>query len=104
MDSDFEYQGLAFCKPGIHIGESLSLENANLVIQTDGGLCEDDCAAAAWIIGLWGIVGQACCYQPLIAHGTLLDPGCSVFAAEAIALDEASAEVQRLLRNMKPSM
>jgi len=81
---------------------ALQLEEANLVIQTDGGLRED-CGAAAWVIGLWGIVGQRFCYQPLAAHGTYLEPGCTVFATEAIALDEASAEVHRLMRSMRPS-
>eukprot|EP00959_Pyramimonas_sp_CCMP1952_P249570 5216990-Pyramimonas_sp.AAC.1 len=30
------------------------IDNANLIIQTDGGLRERDCAAASFIIGLWG--------------------------------------------------
>ena len=51
-------------------------------------------AAAAWVIGLWD--GER--YEPWIAHGTLLEVRTGVFAAEAIALDEASAKVQQLLR------
>ena len=37
-------------------------------------------------------------YIPLIAHGTYLEATCTVFATEAIALDEASAEADKLIR------
>jgi len=76
---------------------TMPLRNANLVIQTDGGRREEDCAAAAWIIGLWIDEGQGGRYEPVAAHGTFLDASCTVFMAEAIALDEASAEVHRLM-------
>jgi len=71
---------------------------ANIVVQTDGGLREGDCASAAWIIGLWGENG----YEPLVAHGTYLSSMCTVFMAEAIALDEAAAEVRALIRCCEP--
>ena len=51
-------------------------------------------AAAAWVIGPWDDER----YEPWIAHSTLLELGTGLFAAEAIALDEASAKVQQLLR------
>ena len=68
---------------------------ANLVVQTDGGLRELDCAAAAWVVGLWGDTGQGMAYEPLCAHGTFLDHTVGVFAAETIALDEATAWVMK---------
>ena len=73
--------------------------SSNLIVQTDGGRRERDCAAAAWIIGLWceGSAGRT--FEPLIAHGTFLHTDLTVFRIEAIALDEASREVDALLRS-----
>jgi hypothetical protein len=76
----------------------LRIGGANLVVQTDGGLREGDCAAASFIIGLWGDDGSGARYEPLHSQGTYLDQSWTVFAVEAIALDEASAEVARILR------
>ena len=76
---------------------TLAIDQANIIVQTDGGLREGDSAAAAWIIGLWGHDGGGYKYEPLIAHGTFLEADCTVFRAEAIDLDEACAEVQRLI-------
>jgi len=73
------------------------LTSSNVVVQTDGGLREGDCAAAAWVIGLWGMCGGRLQYEPVMVQGTFLEPGISVFAAEATALDEASREVDKLL-------
>ena len=72
---------------------TLHISAANIVVQSDGGLRENGEGAAAWIIGLWS-KGK---YEPLVAHGTYLEAGSTVFLTEAIALDEASTEVQRLL-------
>ena len=75
---------------------TLEIQASNLVIQTDGGLRDGQCAASAWVIGLWGESR----YEPLIAHGTVLDCSTTVFAAEAIALDEATAKVKEILRGL----
>ena len=56
------------------------------------------CAAAAWIIGLCDSEGRS--YEPLKAGGTFINMPCTVFMTEAIALDEASAEVQRILQSI----
>ena len=79
---------------------TLSPKSANIIVQTDGGLRPDDCAAAAFIIGLWGHIGDILAYEPVVAGGTFLDSSCTVFASEAIALDEASEELEQLLRNV----
>ena len=71
---------------------TLCLQTANVVVQTDGGVRSDNCAAAAFIIGLWGD-GR---YEPLVAHGTFLHQA-TVFTAEAIALDEATAKMRELM-------
>ena len=76
---------------------TLDMTKCNVVVQTDGGMREDDCAAAAWIIGLWGSVDGKDVFEPYIIHGTFLELPCTVFGAEAIALDEASAEAAKLL-------
>ena len=68
-----------------------------MTVQTDGGLRSGDCAAAAFIIGLWVETKQEQKYEPLVAHGTFLDSNVSVLATEMIALDEASAEIDSLL-------
>ena len=77
---------------------SLNLAESNIIIQTDGGLREEDCAAAAWIIGVWRVDSQT--FEPLEAGGVFLEKSCTVFMAEAIAIDEASANVQRLFREI----
>ena len=82
---------------------SLPPGGANVVVQTDGGLRDGDCAASAWIIGLWGIRSGAWTYEPLVAGGVFLDLPCTVFKAEAIALDEASREVVALLTSFNRS-
>jgi len=74
----------------------VDVSERNLIVQSDGGLREGQCAAAAYIIGAWNAGTSA--FEPLIAHGTYLDASISVFAAEAIALDEASAEACALIR------
>ena len=74
------------------------ISGSNLVIQTDGGLREGQCAAAAWIIGAWAVNGQTVRFEPLVGHGSWLEASCSAFAAEAIALDEASAEATQIIR------
>jgi len=55
-------------------------------------------SAAAWVIGFWGMLDGQMQYEPLMAQGTFFDPCISVFTAEAIALDEAVREVDRLLK------
>ena len=78
---------------------SIHITCANMIIQTDGGRRDGDCAAAAWTIGHWGEADGEPTFEPLVAHGTLLDDTCTVFGAEAIALDEASREVDALLKS-----
>ena len=75
-----------------------SVGHGHLVVQTDGGLREGQCAAAAWIIGVWTEVEGVGKFETLVAHGTFLEATSSVFEAEAIALDEASAEVAQIMR------
>ena len=74
--------------------EPKGIDGSNLIIQTDGGLRGNDCSAASYIIGCWRC-GQ---YEPVMGHGTFLESACTVFHAEAIVLDEATAAVQRLIR------
>ena len=71
---------------------TLEINKSNIIVQTDGGRREEDCAAASWVIGLWGDDGGGFRYEPLAVQGTYLDQSCTVFATEAIALDEATAE------------
>ena len=72
---------------------TLHLDRCNIVVQTDGGLRDGDCAAAAYVIGLW----DGAVYEPLYACGIFLDVACTVFTAEAIALDEATKKMCTLL-------
>ena len=65
--------------------------------QIDGRVQEGDCAAAACIMGSWAETLEGCTYEPLMVHGMFLHSSCSAFGAEAIAFDEASSEVARLL-------
>ena len=63
----------------------------------DGGVGEA-VAATSWILGLWGSVQQK--YELCMAGGTFIEAACTVFSAEAIAIDEASARVQTFLRTV----
>ena len=74
---------------------TLPLKQSNIIVQTDGGLREEGCAAASWIIGLWDATAHT--YEPYGAGGVFLNTRCTVFMAEAIAIDEASAHVKRFL-------
>ena len=65
----------------------LSPKCADVIVQTDGGLRPSDCAAAAFIIGLWGHDGDILSFEPMVAGGTFLESSHMVFAWEAIALD-----------------
>ena len=76
-----------------------TLAEANIIIQTDGGLREEDCAAAGWIIGLWSVESEL--FEPFEVGGVFLENSCTVFMADALAIDEASAIVQRLLRDIR---
>ena len=69
----------------------------NVIVQTDGGVRNDDCASAAFIIGLCGHSQEGPFYEPILAQGTFIATPCSSFAAEAIALDEATAAVKRIV-------
>ena len=61
---------------------SLRLHEANIVVQTNGGLLEGDCAAAAFVIGLWGHTAAGEIYEPLIIQGTYLHLPCTVLLAQ----------------------
>ena len=75
---------------------SLKIDASNILVQTDGGVREEECAAASWMVGLWDMASQQ--YEPLLAGGTYLTEPVSVFMAEAIALDEATVQVKQILR------
>ena len=81
----------------IRFPTTLRTQSSNVVVQTDGGRRDRDCAAAAWIIGLWGQRSNECIFEPVVVHGTFLSRDYTVLCTEAIALDEASREVDDLL-------
>ena len=76
---------------------NMPMRGSNIIVQTDGGRRDGDCAAAAWTIGLWRQTAAGPKFEPMIAHGTYLDTTCTVFDTEAIALGEASKELVALL-------
>ena len=63
-----------------------NIKQANILVLTDGGLRDDDCAAACWIIGLWDSENHK--YEPYQAGGSHLESSSTVLLAEAIAIDE----------------
>ena len=77
---------------------TLDWSQAHVIIQTDGGRRAEDCAAANWIFGLWDSDMKK--YEPYMAGGIFIEVSCTVFKAEAIAIDEASAHVQSFLRSV----
>ena len=71
--------------------------DCNVIVQTDGGVRNGDCASAAFIIGFCGRCLEGTFYDPILAQGTFIATQCSSFAAEAIALDKATAAVKRIV-------
>ena len=55
------------------------IQHGNIIVQTDGGLREGDCAAASFIIGLWVTRDGQTLYEPILAHGTFMDSESTVF-------------------------
>lgn len=47
---------------------------------------------------IWGDNGQGLAYEPLLAHGTILPANTTAFAVDALALDEATAAVEEMIR------
>ena len=83
------------------LSDYIGFEPGPCIIQTACGLRAADCAAASWIIGLWDSDSQK--YEPYMAGGTFIEIFCTVFKAEAIAIDEASAHVHSFLRSVANS-
>ena len=75
----------------------LSPSTANVVAQMDGSLRQEGCAAAAWILGFWGVIGGTYIYEPFMAGVTYITTSISAVACEAVALDEAVARVEQLI-------
>ena len=71
--------------------------DCNVIVQTGGGVRNGDCASAAFIIGFCGHSLEGTFYEPILAQGTFIATPCSSFAAEAIALDEATAALKRIV-------
>ena len=53
-------------------------------------------------MGLWGATDGKHAFQPLMAQGTFLDEAVTSFAAEAIALDEATEHLKEVIRMSMP--
>ena len=66
-------------------------------MQTDRGARNDDCASAAYIIGFCGQSQDGTFYEPVLDGGAFIVSPCTSFAAEAIALDEATAAVEHIV-------
>ena len=73
--------------------------NVNSDERPRGG-AQRDCAAAAFVIGLWGQTAEGWICEPWFAQGTFLHLS-SVFASEAIALDETTAKLESLLEDVE---
>ena len=76
---------------------TLNPNEANIVIQTDGGRRSDQCAAASVVVGVFAMVGGVPDYQPCYAEGTYIDGNVTVFQTELIALDRAIEWMARFL-------
>ena len=76
---------------------TLTRKTSSIIVQTDGGVRSDICAAASLIVGLFGLSGTTPLYEPLNAEGIFLSCETPVFQAEGIALDIAVQWVKNLV-------
>ena len=74
-----------------YVMANLCPSRANIIVQMDGGLRRGDCAAAAFVIGLWSQTSQ---YEPWFVQGTFLHSSFTALASEASALDQASEKLK----------
>ena len=52
--------------------------DCNVIVQTDGGVRNGDCASAASIIGLFGHSQEGTFYEPILAQGTFIVTPCGL--------------------------
>ena len=76
-------------------------EDANVIIQSDGGRRSEHDAAASYVVGILKTNNGYSAYEPWFAHGTYLRGNVTVFQAEAIALEESLLYFTEKLREFK---
>ena len=72
-----------------------SVEECNIVIHSDGGRSVGVSSSSAWILEVGSIQDGLWCYMPLAMGGTFHPEEVSSFAAEALALEEATAVLKQ---------
>ena len=74
-----------------------TLDQCNLVIHSDGGTRHGRCSAAAWVVEAVLVVHGVWISELIAMGGTYFDSPISSFCAEALALEECTLLVKRIL-------
>jgi len=83
--------------------QNFSIAEANLIIHSDGGTRAAQCSAAAWVVEACVIRDGHAYTFPLAMAGTYMENPISSFSSEAIALEESSEFVVKLVENLWPT-
>lgn len=70
----------------------LNVDNANLLVHTDGGSRVPDGAAGAWICEVYVVTPTSAWQFPLVMGGIFIVQGCSAFQAETLAMARSFLE------------
>eukprot|EP00973_Karenia_brevis_P075899 10544498-Karenia_brevis.AAC.2 len=81
-----------------HVGDEDFSGIGNLLVFSDGGT-RPDCSASAWLVGHLIKSKEGWRFKPRVAAGMYFEAPISSFMAEAIALENAALELERLLRS-----
>ena len=74
-----------------------TLRECNLVVHSDGGRRQGKCSASAWILEVGLLLNGDWCFRPLAMGGSSHPAEISSFAAEAVALEEATLFIKRIV-------
>ena len=69
-------------------------ESGDNVVAFSDGVSRNDCSASAWVLCVWATRGGKRKLIPVIAAGIFFPAPISSFAAEAVALEEATKELK----------
>ena len=78
-------------------GMARDIGACNFVCHSDGGTRGADCSAAAWVIEAVVQEGDCRLTFPIAMAGTFMSPAIHSFKAEAIALDQVTTALARLV-------
>ena len=74
-----------------------SVSDCNVVVHSDGGTRAGSCSATGWVVEVGSPINGVWQYSILAISGTFISTPISSFLAEALALEEATLFVKKLV-------